>query len=92
MTKEEIAHHEQFLLLTQFLQKLSAAGASKSFCVWESTIQQEKGKLNPLTIHLLAVASSNKVVHCFSKTKKNGFSDKSSSYLDIIYPYNAVGH
>ena len=31
----EIAHHEQFLLLPQGLQKLHTADASKSFCMFE---------------------------------------------------------
>ena len=31
---EEIAHHEQFLLLQQGFQNLSAAKASESVCKW----------------------------------------------------------
>ena len=35
LTKEEIACFEQFHLLSQCFQKLSAAEASESVCLWE---------------------------------------------------------
>ena len=35
VAKEEIDHHEQFLLLPQCLQKSSAANASECVCKWE---------------------------------------------------------
>ena len=35
VAKGEIAHYKQFLLLPQCFQKLSAARASESACMWE---------------------------------------------------------
>ena len=35
MEKEEIAHFEQFPLLSQCFKKSSAAEASESVCMWE---------------------------------------------------------
>ena len=34
--KGEIAHHEQFILLPQHLQKLSAAEVSEDIWMWEN--------------------------------------------------------
>ena len=36
LAKGEIAHYEQFLLLTQCFQKSSAAEASGSICMWKA--------------------------------------------------------
>ena len=35
VAKVEIAHHEQFLLLSQCFQNMSAAKAPESVCMWE---------------------------------------------------------
>ena len=35
MANGEITHHKQFLLLLQCFQKLSAAEAQESVCIWE---------------------------------------------------------
>ena len=35
VAKEEIAHHEQFICLSQCFQKSSAAEAPESVCMWE---------------------------------------------------------
>ena len=36
MAKEEIAHHEQFLLMPQYVKESSAAAALKCVYIWES--------------------------------------------------------
>ena len=40
MSKGEIACFEQFHLLSQYFQKLSAAEASESVCMWERVNNQ----------------------------------------------------
>ena len=63
VAKGDIAHIEQFLLLSEYFKKSSAAEASKSVCIWE------KVKFN---FQYLPFLTYNKfAADCFEKCQGN---------------------